>query len=308
MSPNLKARRKRRALRSTILGVIANALLATVKGIAGVVGNSYALIADAMESLLDIFHGLVVLGGIHIATTEPDQNHPYGHGKAEPLAAIVASIGILGGALAIAIQSIKQLLHPEPAGPAWYTLVVILGVILVKEGLYRYVNRVGEDIGSTAVKADAWHHRSDALTSVAAFLGIAIAVAGGEGYEAADKWAALAACGLIAYNAIRLLKPALAEIMDAAPPAALGQRVREIACAMEGVKGVDHCVVRKMGFDYYVDLHVYVDGDASVHNGHEIAHHVKDAIMADNPLIHDVLIHIEPDYLLVIYPPRPPRP
>jgi len=304
MPPTLKARRKQRALRSTFTGVIANALLATVKGIAGVLGNSYALIADAMESLLDIFHGLVVLGGIHIATSEPDQNHPYGHGKAEPLAAIVASIGILGGAVAVAIQSVRQLLAPDPVGPAWYTLVVILCVILVKEGLYRYVSRVGEDIGSTAVKADAWHHRSDALTSVAAFLGISIAVVGGEGYEAADKWAALAACAIIGYNAVHLLRPALAEIMDEAPPPELADRVREIASAIDGVKGLDRCTVRKMGFDYYVDLHVYVRGDATVHAGHEIAHRVKDAIMEDNPLIHDVLIHIEPDFLhLLDYPP-----
>lgn len=302
MAPSLKKRRKWRAFRSTLFGVGVNAILAAIKGTAGILGNSYALIADAVESLLDIFHGLVVLGGIHIAAAEPDQNHPYGHGKAEPLAAIVAAFGILGGAGIIAFQSIEQLLHPEASGPATFTLAVILGVVVVKELMYRYVSAVGKETGSTAVQADAWHHRSDALTSLAALVGIAVSVVGGEGYESADQWAALVACGLIVFNAVRLLKPALGEIMDTAPPAEIAERVREIAEEMERVRGIDQCIVRKMGFDYFVDLHLYVDGDMSVHAGHEVAHQVKDAVMADNPYIHDVLIHIEPDYLYIAAP------
>lgn len=290
-------KRARRAIRSTLAGVLVNAVLAATKGVTGILGNSYALVADAMESLLDIFQGLVVLGGLHIAATEPDENHPYGHGKAEPLAAMVAAVGILGGAISIAIESLRQIRAEDPPAPEWYTLLVILFVILIKEFMFRYVHHVGESVESTAVKTDAWHHRSDALTSVAALIGIAIAVLGGRGYEKADDWAALFACVIIAYNSMSLIRPALAEIMDTAPPSEYEERVRDVAIRVKDVHGLDQCHVRKMGFVYFVDLHVYVDGNLSVRDGHLIAHNVKDAIMLDNPQIRDVLVHIEPEEL-----------
>jgi cation diffusion facilitator family transporter len=294
MSPTPAKKRSRAAVRSTLLGVLVNAVLAAVKGVAGVLGNSYALVADAMESLLDIFHGLIVLGGVHLAAVEPDKNHPYGHGKAEPLAAMVAAIGILGGAVAIAIESVRQIQLENPPAPATFTLVVILLVILVKEGMFQYVHRIGRKVQSTAVKTDAWHHRSDALTSVAALIGIAIAVIGGPGWEKADDWAALAACAIIGYNSYRLLRPALEEVMDTAPPGELAEQVREVAARVPRVLGLDQCIVRKMGFEYFVDLHVYVDGTLTVSEGHDVAHRVKDAVIASNHSIRDVLIHIEP--------------
>jgi len=292
--PDTRGGNTARAIRSTLVGISANAALAVIKGIAGVVGNSYALIADAMESLLDIFHGIIVISGLTIAAVEPDDNHPYGHGKAEPLAATVAAIGILGAAIALAIQSARNLLDPDPTPPATFTLGVLVGVIAAKELLFRHVMRVGEDVESTAVRTDAWHHRSDALTSAAAFIGISVAVIGGEGYEKADDLAALAACAVIAWNGYRLLMPALGEVMDVAPTTDLHDTVRRVAREVPGVQGLDQCLVRKSGFNYFVDLHVLVHGERTVREGHDIAHSVKDALRAADPRVRDVLIHIEP--------------
>ncbi|MCC6732435.1 MAG: cation transporter [Candidatus Omnitrophica bacterium] len=280
-------------LQTTLLGILLNACLAAAKGIAGVIGHSYALIADAIESTSDIASSLIVYGGLKIASIPPDEDHPYGHGKAEPLAAMLVAFALLTAALAIIIQSIREIQTPHHA-PAPFTLYILIGVVIVKESLYRYVINVGDKAQSTAVITDAWHHRSDAITSAATGVGIAIALICGPGYEAADDWAALLASGIIILNAIRLLRPALAEVMDAAPGNGMEQQVRDAALAVRGVTGLDVCNVRKMGLHYYVDLHVLVDGDLPVRDGHEIAHRVKDAIRKAQPRIHDILIHIEP--------------
>ena len=281
----------RKAIRVTVVSVLANACLAAVKGLAGVLGHSYALIADAMESVMDIMKSLVVLGGIKIATTPPDAEHPYGHGKAEPLAAAVVAVGLIAGAVGLAIQSVREILSPQ-YGPEPFTLAVLVGVIVTKEIMFRYVARVGEEVSSTAVKTNAWDNRSDALTSAAAFIGILAAVV--TGYEAADDWAALFACAVIAYNGARLLIPAIAEVMDTAPPPEIEQAVRASAMRVEGVAILDACWVRKMGFDYFIDLHVGVDGDITVREGHDLAHRVKDAIRTEDSRVRDVLVHVEP--------------
>lgn len=283
-----------RAQRATLVGIAVNLLLALVKGAAGVLGHSYALIADAMESTLDVFSSIVVLSGLRVATRPPDAGHPYGHGKAEPLAAIVVSLGLIGAAIFLAIQSVHKIVYHADA-PAPFTLLVLVLVIAVKETLYRGMKRVGRELGSTAVTTDAWHHRSDAITSAAAFIGISIAVIGGPGYEAADGWAALFACTLIAFNGWRLLQPALDEVMDAAPDPQLEASVRRLAADVSGVLHVEACSIRKMGFEYFVDLHVEVKETMTVREGHEVAHRVKDAIRAVLPQVQDVLIHIEPE-------------
>lgn len=280
--------------RFVLLGVLFNAALAAIKGVAGVLGNSYALVADAIESGLDVFQSLVVWGGLVIASAPADHDHPYGHGKAEPLAALVVSLGLLAGAFLIAVESIREIRSPHHA-PESFTLIVLVLVVVTKETLFRVMRRVGQAIQSTAVRSDAWHHRSDALTSAAAFVGIGAALVGGEGYEAADDWAALFACLIIGYNGVRLARPALNEVMDIAPDPTIEQGVRAIALSIPGVMGLDQCSVRKMGFDYFVDLHVIVHGDRSVREGHRVAHDVKDAVRNSNPRIRDVLIHIEPD-------------
>jgi cation diffusion facilitator family transporter len=283
----------RKALRYASFSLWANIVLTAVKGIVGFLGQSHALMADAAESMLDVFGGLIIWVGIRIAAIPPDEDHPYGHGKAESLAAVVVSGGLLVTAFGIALSSVNSMLIPhEP--PALYTLPVLVGVIAMKELLFRFLSRVSHSLHSTALKADAWHHRSDAITSVAAFFGITIAVFGGERWRTADEWAALLACGIIAWNGLRLLRPAINEIMDAAPDPEIEARVRAIALAQENVVSLDTCLVRKMGLCFFVDIHVGVEDTLTVQEGHLIAHHVKDAIRADNPAVHDVLVHIEP--------------
>jgi len=287
----------RRGLRSTFVGIVANMLLAATKGIAGVAGNSYALIADAIESATDVASSLIVWGGLKISALPPDEDHPYGHGKAEPLAAVAVSLTLVAAAIGIAIQSIREIITPHHA-PAAFTLIILVLVVAVKETLFRFVLRVGKDVNSTAVRSDAWHHRSDAITSAAAFVGISVALIGGEGFESADDWAALFASSIIVVNAVRILRPAVNEVMDAAPPVEIETSIREAAQDVAGVILLEKCFVRKAGFSYYVDLHVTVDGGLSVREGHDIAREVKRAIRGTHPQVVEVLVHIEPSDLM----------
>lgn len=286
-----------KGLRSTLIGILANTLLAVIKGAAGVLGNSYALIADAIESTTDIASSLVVWSGLKISAIPPDADHPYGHGKAEPLAAVIVSLTLFAAGIGIAVESVREILIPHHA-PAAFTLIVLVIVVVTKESLFRFVFGVGEGIDSTAVKSDAWHHRSDALTSGAAFVGISISLIGGPGYESADDWAALFASTIILFNAYRILLPAIHEVMDRVPQSNLEQHIRQAAREVEGVIALEKCLIRKMGFAYYVDLHVTVDGALSVREGHDIAREVKEAIRTQYPNIADVLVHIEPSDLL----------
>jgi cation diffusion facilitator family transporter len=282
--------------RVALIGMVANVVLASAKIAAGLLGNSYVLIADGIESALDIGGSAIIWGGLKIAARPPDETHPYGHGKAEPVAAIVVSLGVLAAALGLAIQSAREIFLPHHA-PKPFTLVVLIVVVLVKELLYRFVIRFGKNVESTAVQTDAWHHRTDALTSIAAFIGISIALIGGQGWRSADAWAALFACALIGANGWRLLNPALHEVMDTAPRGEIVTAIRAAAASVPGVLNIDKCLVRKMGLEFYVDLHVGVDETISVRSGHSIAHQVKDAIRRTDPRIADVLVHVEPSHV-----------
>ncbi|PYK25303.1 MAG: cation-efflux pump [Verrucomicrobia bacterium] len=283
----------RTGARVALLGLVINVALASVKIVAGVVGHAYVLIADGIESALDVGGSIVIWGGLTVAARPPDRTHPYGHGKAEPIAALVVALCVLVAAIGLAVESVREILTPHH-GPAPFTLGILVVVIVIKEILFRYVNRIGEDLESTAVQTDAWHHRSDALTSAAAFIGISVALVGGEPWQSADDWAALFACAVIAANGIRLARPAFYEIMDTAPGGKIVRSIRAVASSVPGVVEVEKCHARKMGLDYYVDLHVGVDGNISVHQGHEIAHRVKSAIQQSNSRVADVLVHIEP--------------
>ena len=282
-----------RGARIALTGMMVNVVLAAAKISAGLFGNSYVLIADGIESALDIAGSVVIWGGLKFAARPPDRTHPYGHGKAEPLAAGLVAMGVLLASVALAIQSVREIFTPHH-GPAPFTLVVLIVVIVVKEFLYRVVIRVGKDVESTAVKTDAWHHRADALTSVAAFVGISVALIGGEKWYSADDWAALFACAVIATNGWKLLFPALHEMLDSAPRGEIVATIQRAACSVPGVLEVEKCLVRKMGISFYVDLHVGVNGGISVRDGHDIAHQVKDAIKATDARIADVLVHVEP--------------
>jgi cation diffusion facilitator family transporter len=283
----------RTGARFALFGLIVNVLLAAAKILAGAIGHAYVLIADGIESALDVGGSIVIWGGLTVAARPPDHTHPYGHGKAEPIAAIIVAVGVLAAAVGLAIQSVREIFLPHH-GPAPWTLVVLVVAVIVKEALFRYVIRFGRLVESTAVKTDAWHHRIDAMTSAAAFVGISIAIIGGKKWQSADDWAALVACALIAANGIRIARPAFYEIMDTAPGGKFIRSIRAVASSVPGVVEVEKCHARKMGLDYYVDLHVGVDGNISVHEGHEIAHRVKAAIQQSNSRVADVLVHIEP--------------
>lgn len=290
---NVPASNLQSGARVALLGMVINAVLTTAKILTGVFGNSYVLIADGIESALDVGGSVVIWAGLKVAARPPDETHPYGHGKAEPVAAAIVAFGVLAAAVGLALQSVREIFTPQHA-PAPFTLLVLIIVVLVKELLYRSVMRLGRDVESTAVQTDAWHHRTDAFTSGAAFIGISIALIGGERWQSADEWAALFACALIAANGIRLLSPALHEIMDTAPRGDMCGQIRAAALSVRGVSEVEKCLVRKMGLYFYVDLHVGVDGAISVRDGHEIAHKVKAAIRATDARITDVLVHVEP--------------
>jgi cation diffusion facilitator family transporter len=279
--------------RLAMFGALVNTVLAVGKIACGVLGHSYALIADGVESTLDIFSSLLVWVGLRFAALPPDETHPYGHGKAETLATIAVGFSLIATAVLLAVESVREILTPHHA-PAPFTLVVLVIVIVIKEVLYRKVSQRGAEIGSMALESDAWHHRSDAITSAAAFVGITIALVGGDGYESADDYAALLACLVIAFNGIRVLGPAINEAMDVAPPPHIEQDVRLVALGVQGVRGLDKCRVRKMGVEFYVDIHVLVSGEMSVRDGHTIAHGVKDAVREQMPSVADVLVHIEP--------------
>jgi cation diffusion facilitator family transporter len=287
-------RRLRTGQELAVIGIAVNAALAGIKIAAGIVGNTYVLIADGFESTLDIFSSIIIWYGLKLAAEPPDAEHPYGHGKAEPVATIVVSLVLIAAALGLAVQSVREILTPHHT-PAPFTLVVLLVVVIVKEFLYRKMHSAGTTIESGAVKSDAWHHRSDAITSAAAFIGISIALVGGRGWESADDWAALLACGFIGWNGWKLLKPAMYEAMDSAPPGDLVERVRAVAASVPGVSALDQCLIRKSGLEFFVDLHVGVDANLTVREGHRIAHEVRNAVRTSNPTIADVLVHIEPD-------------
>jgi cation diffusion facilitator family transporter len=268
-------------------------VLTGCKFAAGILGHSHALVADAVESLADVFSSVVVWRGVTVAAEPADEDHPYGHGKAEPLAAAVVAAMLLVAACWIAVSAFHAIAEPHPP-PKPFTLVVLFVVMVIKEGMFRFVLRESISIESSAVKTDAWHHRSDAITSLAAFIGITIAVIGGKGYESADDFAALAAAIVIGWNGWHLLRPALNELMDRAPGREIEQRTRPIAESVSGVECVEKVLVRKMGHHFYIDMHVQVDPKMTVQRSHEIAHEVKDRIREKEARIRDVLVHIEP--------------
>ena len=283
----------RRGTQVAAIGVIASAFLAATKIATGVVGNSFALVADGVESVLDIFSGLLVWGGLRVSVLPQSERYPYGLGKAEPLASLVVSTVLLLAAVGIAVSAAQAILSPQEA-PESFTLVVLVGVLIAKELMFRILSARGREIGSRALDTDAWHHRSDALTSLAAFVGIGVALTAGEGYESADDWAALVACAVITFNGVRLFRASLREVLDVTAPEETCERIRAIAGAVPGVEGVDLLRVRKSGLALWVAIHVEVEGEISVRAGHEIAHLVKDGLLHSDLRILDALVHVEP--------------
>lgn len=284
------------AVKAAYTSIVVNFLLAIAKFIAGFFGNSFALIADAIESTTDVFSSILVLLGIKYSTKPADKNHPYGHGRAETLVTFIVVGFLIVSATFIAMKSIQNISTPHEL-PESYTLWVLAAIIIIKEVFYRIINSKSDQTNSSSLKADAWHHRSDAITSFMAFIGISIALYMGEGYETADDWAALFASVFIMYNAYLIFRPALGEILDENLHGEMIKDIRRISKEVDGVVDTEKCHVRKSGMIYLVDLHLTVDSEISVAKGHDIAHNLKNKIQENLPEVADVLIHVEPDNL-----------
>ena len=284
-----------KAQKFAIVSLLANIALAGLKAFVGVVGNSYALIADAIESTGDVFSSLLVLLGLKYAQRPPDKNHPYGHGKAEALTTFLVVTMLFAAATLIVVESIEMIMTPHKS-PKAFTLYFLLGVIASKEIIFRVVTKVGSEVDSTSLKADAWHHRSDAITSLCAAIGISIALIMGDKYAQADDWAALIAAGIIYYNGYKILRPALAEVMDEHVYEDFILKIREESMNVPRIDLIEKCFVRKSGMRYWVDIHIHVDGSLTVHEGHDIAHDLKAHLMQVFPQIEDVLVHVEPSF------------
>jgi cation diffusion facilitator family transporter len=287
-----------RGIRAAQTGILINAALAGIKLVAGIVGNTYALVADAVESMADIFGSLIVWGGLHVASLPADEDHPFGHGKAEALAAMVVSLMLLAASVGIGFEAVNEIRTPHEA-PAPWTLAVLVGVMLVKWTLSRRVKAVGAETSSTAVQADAAHHLSDAITSAAAFVGISVALLGarfrgGSGWESADDWAALVASAVIAFNGVSMIRAAIHDLMDRMPGQDIVDPIRNAALDVAGVSAIEKLHVRKTGMAYRVTLHVQTDGTMSLDAAHALGGRVKRAICARSPRVSYVLVHMEP--------------
>jgi cation diffusion facilitator family transporter len=281
------------ALKTTLTGIIVSLVLAIIKALGGIFGNSYALIADAIESTTDIITSSLLYVGLTWSSKPADKEHPYGHGKAEALIALGIALALVIAAVIIGIESVHNIRTPHKS-PKAFTLLILGGVILTKEILYRYVIKTGNEINSGAVKADAFHHRSDAITSGAAFIGITIGLWGGPGYEVADDWAALLAGVIIIINAYIIARPAIGELLDEELEPQLNEQVRKLAAEVPGVEFIEKCYIRKMGLKSHADMHVWVNKNLTVEQGHSIAHAVEDHIQEQLPQFAIINIHVEP--------------
>lgn len=287
------ADQKNKAEKTVYFSIFGSLVLAIVKWLAGFFGHSYALIADAIESTTDIFSSILVLLGIKYSQRPADENHPYGHGRIEPLITFIVVLFLVISATIIAHQSIINLRTPHESPKSW-TLYVLGVIIIWKEISYHIVMRRAKALNSTSLKADAWHHRSDAITSVAAFIGISFAIYLGPGYEYADDWAALFASGFIIYNCYHIFRPALGEIMDENLYEDMVEDIRVKSLDVHGVLATDKCFVRKIGMDFIIDIHAVVNPSLSVKEGHDIAHALKDHLMHTLKNVSNVFVHIEP--------------
>lgn len=282
------------AIKTTYFSILGNTALAIIKGLTGYFGNSYAMIADAIESTTDIFSSFLVLFGLKYSSRPADENHPYGHGRAEPLITFLVVGFLITSATIIAYESFQNIGTPHEL-PKPYTLLILGAIIIWKEISFRLVMKKSKETNSSSLKADAWHHRSDAITSIAAFIGISIALFFGKGYESADDWAALLASGIILYNSYLIFRPALGEIMDEHLYDDLVLEIREISVTVEGIIGTEKCYVRKAGMKYHIDLHAIVDATISVKEGHDLAHKLSDTLHEKIPQLGNILVHIEPN-------------
>ncbi len=268
-----------------------NALLAIIKGSVGIISGSTALIADALHSASDIGSTIIVILGLKIAQKPADQEHPYGHGRAEVLAAKLLSVLLVFAGIAMLYAGYTKLSSHEPIVPGYIGMVAAGFSILVKEGMYQYTIRVGKSIQSSALIADAWHHRTDAISSIAAFFGIFGAL---QGYPFLDPLAGIAVSGMIIWIGVKIFICSAHQVMDKQMDDGFAEDIMEVASSIEGVEHVDGVRLRRYGVEIVVDLSLSVDRELVVWKGHEIGQNVKKEIQGSYHIVSDVLIHVNP--------------
>lgn len=283
----------KRAQFTIVVSLIGNFFLVFIKFFAGLLGNSFALVADGIESLGDVFSSFIIFFGLRFSGKPADEDHPFGHGKVEPIISFIVVLFLIISAGFIAYKAINNIQSPQTM-PSPYTLIVLAGVVIYKELFYQFVRKKSKQTESTSLKADAWHHRSDAITSLSAFIGISLALLLGEGYEHLDDWAALVASVIIIINAYFVFRPALGELLDEQNHDELLDSVRVMSEKVTGVIDTEKCYIRKFGMRYVVDIHVRVPAKLTVAEGHAIGHKVQDIVRENFPQIEHVFTHVEP--------------
>jgi cation diffusion facilitator family transporter len=281
------------ATRAAILGLVVNLALGLIKLVGGLAAGSFALLADAVNSLGDVFSSVVVLVALRVAQAPPDAEHPYGHSRAEAIAGSNVALLVILSALYVGYEAIRRLTVTHELPPAW-TLWVAGANAVIKEALYRYKMTVGRRTGSSAVIANAWDHRSDAMCSLAVFVGLAIVRVGGPRWIWADEAAAFVVVAMILWTGAALFRKSASELMDVQADDELVKQIRQTAAAVPGVAGIEKLWVRKSGLEFLADMHIEVDPQMSVADGHAIGHDVKDRLLERFPLLRDVLVHLEP--------------
>lgn len=283
----------RRAIRAALLGLVVNLGLGIVKLVGGLVSGSFALLSDAVNSLGDTFTSVVVVFALFFAQRPPDREHPYGHTRAEAIAASNVAVLIVLSALAVGWEAVQRLPLEHKLPPLW-TLWIAGANVVIKEVLYRYKVWVGGRTGSAALIANAWDHRSDALCSLAVVIGLGVVRWGGAGWMWADEVAALVVVAAIIWSGFQLFRSSASELMDVQADESLVRCVRETAKAVAGVENVEKLWLRKSGLEYFADIHIQVKKDLTVEEGHDIGHRVKDRLLETIPTLRDVLVHLEP--------------
>ncbi|WP_459556410.1 cation diffusion facilitator family transporter [Lacunimicrobium album] len=285
----------RDAIRASWLGIVANLGLGLVKLISGIVGNSFALISDAFNSIGDAMTSIAVLSALKIAQRPADNEHPYGHTRAEAIAASNVAVVVFVSATLIGYEAIRRMMSTAPVEPlAGWTVLVAAANMIIKEGLFRYKMNVGKKTGSMSMIANAWDHRSDALCSLAVLIGLSILLIGGPQYAWAEKAAAIVVAVGIMYSSIHLYRASAAELMDPQASEEMVNEILKVAQQDPDVANVETLLVRKTGLEYLIDIHIEVDGSLTVKDGHDIGHRVKKSLLDAFPNVLDVLVHLEP--------------
>jgi cation diffusion facilitator family transporter len=282
------------AVSATWLGLAINLLLGCAKLAGGLIGQSFALISDAVNSLGDVLTSVAVLVAFRVAQKPPDAEHPYGHTRAEAIAGSNVAVLVMVSALIVGWRAIQGLPNSSHHVPPVWTLAIAGANVVIKEGLYQYKIRLGRRAGSRAVIANAWDHRADAFSALAVLVGLLIVRVGGPRFIAFDELAALFVVMVILSSGTKLFWASAQELMDAQADRSLVDQIRERAAAVAGVKRVDKLWVRKSGIEYLVDIHIQVPAEESVAEGHRVGHLVKDELLSGFTNLRDVMVHLEP--------------